>query len=88
MESARNYRPGGFHPIHIGDTFKYGRYMVAHKLGCGSFSTVWLTKDIITETYVSLKVLAANASTWSGNPQGVSEELQILSRLRDAAEEP
>ena len=88
MENKRNYYPGGFHPIHIGDTFKSGQYIVVHKLGCGHFSTVWLAKDENTQTYVSLKVLAADAGSWSGNLHSVSEELEALSRLRVGAEEP
>jgi hypothetical protein len=39
------YRPGGYHPVCLGDTFKKGRYKIYHKLGCGGFSTVWLAKD-------------------------------------------
>jgi serine/threonine-protein kinase SRPK3 len=39
------YRPGGYHPVCLGDTFKGGRYKVHHKLGWGGFSTVWLAKD-------------------------------------------
>jgi serine/threonine-protein kinase SRPK3 len=39
------YRPGGFHPICLGDTLNQRRYQVCHKLGWGGFSTVWLAKD-------------------------------------------
>lgn len=41
-EWAEEYRPGRFHPLHIGDTLDSGRYRVIRKLGYGSFSTVWL----------------------------------------------
>lgn len=87
MESAEYYRPGGFHPIHIGDTFKLGRYIVGGKLGCGKFSTVWLVQDLTTQAYVSLKVLAADAAKWSGNLHSIDHELQILSHLRNGREE-
>lgn len=36
------YRPGGLHPIILGDTLKNGQYRVIRKLSYGSFSTVWL----------------------------------------------
>lgn len=39
------YRPGGYHPIHLGDLLAEGRYKILRKLGFGSFSTVWLAKD-------------------------------------------
>ena len=47
-ESLSRYRPGGYHPVTLGDTFKNGRYHVRHKLGWGGFSTVWLAKDIVS----------------------------------------
>ncbi|KAJ5570480.1 uncharacterized protein N7459_009910 [Penicillium hispanicum] len=45
QETLSRYRPGGYHPVNLGDTFKNGRYNVRHKLGWGGFSTVWLAKD-------------------------------------------
>lgn len=44
-EWIERYRPGGYHPVHLGDQFNHGRYHVIRKLGVGSFSTVWLVKD-------------------------------------------
>ncbi|KAF8249689.1 hypothetical protein K440DRAFT_660143 [Wilcoxina mikolae CBS 423.85] len=38
------YTSGGYHPVHLGDRFN-DRYVVEHKLGSGSFSTVWLAGD-------------------------------------------
>lgn len=51
-ESLYNYRPGGFHPINLGDALHDGRYVIRHKLGHGGFSTVWLARDT-QEEYVS-----------------------------------
>ena len=45
QERMTRYRPGGFHPVCLGDTFKEGRYTIHHKLGWGGFSTVWLARD-------------------------------------------
>jgi len=44
-EDLEDYRPGGYHPVNIGDEFNRGRYMVVRKLGWGHFSTVWLARD-------------------------------------------
>ena len=44
-ESVLNYRPGGYHPVALGDTLKNGRYKIYHKLGYGGFSTVWVARD-------------------------------------------
>lgn len=44
-EDWEDYVKGGYHPVHIGDSFSDGRYVVARKLGWGHFSTVWLAKD-------------------------------------------
>jgi len=41
-EWAEDYRPGGFHPVTLGDKFRDGKYKVIRKLGNGSYSTVWL----------------------------------------------
>lgn len=44
-ESLERYRPGGYHPVRIGDTFNSGRYKVVSKLGYGLYATVWLARD-------------------------------------------
>ena len=44
-ESPHRYRPGGYHPVHLGDVF-CERYRVIHKLGFGTYSTVWLARDL------------------------------------------
>ena len=56
VESLEKYGPGGYHPVHLGDTFSAGRYEVIHKMGYGSYSTVWLCKDVSRQRYVSVKV--------------------------------
>ncbi|KAJ8508434.1 hypothetical protein ONZ45_g9288 [Pleurotus djamor] len=64
-ERLDNYRPGGFHPVHLGDTFNEGRYTVMHKLGFGSSATVWLVRDALTNSYASLKILSDESTTRS-----------------------
>lgn len=44
-EWGESYRPGGYHPVQLGDTFLNGRFHVIRKIGYGSFSTVWLAHD-------------------------------------------
>ena len=44
-EDLDRYRPGGYHPVHLGDVFN-DRYTVVHKLGYGQYSTVWLARDL------------------------------------------
>jgi len=44
-EDLEDYRPGGYHPVSIGDEFNSSRYVVVRKLGWGHFSTVWLARD-------------------------------------------
>ncbi len=45
-EDIVQYCSGGYHPVHLGDCFKDGQYKIIHKLGFGSFSTVWLARDL------------------------------------------
>ncbi|OOG00594.1 hypothetical protein ASPCADRAFT_347 [Aspergillus carbonarius ITEM 5010] len=59
VEDLEHYQPGGYHPTHIGDQYLHGRYEVVHKLGFGSYSTVWLAKDNQQARYVALKILDA-----------------------------
>ncbi len=44
-EDLDRYRPGGYHPVSLGDMFN-DRYVVLRKLGYGQYSTVWLARDI------------------------------------------
>lgn len=55
QESLPRYRPGGYHPVALGDTLSGGRYKIHHKLGWGGFSTVWLASD--REYIVLLSIL-------------------------------
>lgn len=45
-ESFVDYRPGGFHPVAIGDSLSADRYIIYHKLGFGGSSTIWLARDL------------------------------------------
>lgn len=78
IENLNNYRPGGFHPVLLGDSFQDGRYIVVHKLGYGSYATVWLVKDTQRNRCVALKILAANAPH-------ASSEIAVVRRLRALA---
>lgn len=43
-EGREKYRPGGLHPVFIGDIYN-DRYQILRKIGYGMYSTVWLVKD-------------------------------------------
>ncbi|KAF4977314.1 hypothetical protein FZEAL_6137 [Fusarium zealandicum] len=62
VEMLERYRPGGFHPVAIGDSFCNGRYQVIHKLGFGGHSTVWLARDTSRQCYAALKICMAEAA--------------------------
>ena len=75
VETLEEYRPGGFHPITIGDHL-CGRYRIVHKLGFGSFSTVWLARDERANRYVAIKIAVAGET-------GESQENTITRFLQD-----
>jgi serine/threonine protein kinase len=58
LENPAMYKPGGYHPIAIGDELHNGRYRIIHSLGHGTFSTVWLALDQRYE-----KTIIADANT-------------------------
>ncbi|KAM3521883.1 hypothetical protein MY4038_008851 [Beauveria bassiana] len=62
-ENLSRYRPGGYHPVSPGDTFKDDRYVATRKLGWGDSSTVWLVKDAFLDRWVALKIFIAELST-------------------------
>lgn len=80
VEYLERYQEGGFHPVHIGDELHHGRYKIVHKLGYGSFSTVWLVQDRHKDQYVALKIAAADA----GRERTEIHMLQRLGLLRDS----
>lgn len=44
-EGEEAYKPGGFHPVYIGDVY-HSRYEVLSKIGYGGYSTVWMVRDL------------------------------------------
>ena len=48
VEDIHRYTNGGFHPIRLGEILSSTKtqYRVLHKLGRGSFSTVWLAEAL------------------------------------------
>jgi hypothetical protein len=45
-EWIEDYRPGGFHPVHIKDRLGPNwRYSIQRKFGYGADATVWLAHD-------------------------------------------
>lgn len=74
VEKLDRYRPGGYHPIQVGDKLR-DRYCVVHKLGHGSYSTIWLAQHEIANKYVAVKVGTADAG---------AKEAEVLKQLAAA----
>ncbi|GKU06982.1 unnamed protein product [Fusarium langsethiae] len=72
-EPLHRYRPGGYHPLALGDTLKNRRYKILHKLGWGSYSTTWAAKDQKDDRYVAVKITISEVEE--------SGELKILQAL-------
>ncbi|KAI1201950.1 kinase-like protein [Nemania serpens] len=80
-EPPERYRPGGYHPLSIGDILHH-RYHIVHKLGFGSYSTIWLAKDIQQlGRYIAIKIKTAEGDD-------DSKETQIWRHLWAAANDP
>ncbi|KAK7679631.1 hypothetical protein QCA50_017343 [Cerrena zonata] len=76
-EDWEDYVKGGYHPVHIGDAFSDGRYVIVRKLGWGHFSTVWLAKDTKLNRHVALKVVKS-APRYT---ETALDEIKLLQRL-------
>ncbi|KAG9318085.1 kinase-like protein [Chiua virens] len=83
-EDWEDYVKGGYHPVHIGDTFSDGRYIVVRKLGWGHFSTVWLAKDTKLNRHVALKVVKSAARY----TETALDEIKLLQRLITSSTPP
>ena len=87
-ESLENYRPGGFHPVVIGDIV-HDRYRIINKLGFGSNSTIWLARDDQREAYVSFKIAAADSTApEAAILQDISKSLPKGSSIEDPRQIP
>jgi len=75
-ESIEDYKIGGYHPVHVGEIF-IERYVAIQKLGWGHFSTVWLAKDMLYNTFVALKI-QKSASNYM---EAAYDEVEILEQV-------
>ncbi|PWY82118.1 hypothetical protein BO70DRAFT_405311 [Aspergillus heteromorphus CBS 117.55] len=60
VETLEDYRPGGFHPVMIGDIL-HDRYIIVDKLGHGGYSTGWLARDNHQKQSVALRLSTADS---------------------------
>lgn len=74
-EDVEKYRPGGFHPVHLGDRYDNGRYRIVYKLGAGGFATIWLARDEHEKKWVALKIVDSEHS------RSISEKSDLSHRV-------
>ena len=77
VELLERYRLGGYHRIVVGECL-HDRYHIVHKLGHGTYSTIWLARDQRRNIYVAIKIMLADSA---------SEESHILRLLTSTARE-
>ena len=82
-EDSEDYVKGGYHPVHVGEQYKDGKYTVVRKLGWGHFSTVWLSKDNVTGKHVALKVVRSAAHY----TETALDEIKLLNKVVKAKPE-
>ncbi|KAJ9649635.1 serine/threonine protein kinase, CMGC [Coniosporium apollinis] len=79
-EDSEDYCKGGYHPVHVGEQYKDGKYTIVRKLGWGHFSTVWLSKDNTTGKHVALKVVRSAAHY----TETALDEIKLLKKVVEA----
>ncbi|KAG0750149.1 hypothetical protein G6F57_001308 [Rhizopus arrhizus] len=78
-EDRKDYCKGGYHPVHVGEKYKNGQYVVLRKLGWGHFSTVWLVQDQITRNHFAMKVVKS-AKHYT---ETARDEIKLLERVTE-----
>ena len=91
VEDPSMYKPGGYHPLEIGEEIHNGRYLILHRLGHGGYSTVWLALDQSYDNstpgdpfrprYVAIRIVTASRGQREAT---LLYELQALLRSRPA----
>jgi serine/threonine-protein kinase SRPK3 len=79
-EDSEDYCKGGYHPVHVGEEYKDGRYTIIRKLGWGHFSTVWLSRDNTNGKHVALKVVRSAAHY----TETAIDEIKLLKKVVEA----
>lgn len=79
-EDMEDYCKGGYHPVHVGEQYKDGKYTVVRKLGWGHFSTVWLSRDNTNGKHVALKVVRSAAHY----TETAIDEIKLLKKVVEA----
>ncbi|KAI1908500.1 serine/threonine protein kinase, CMGC [Ophidiomyces ophidiicola] len=79
-EDSEDYCKGGYHPVHVGEAYNNGRYIILRKLGWGHFSTVWLSRDTTMNKHVALKVVRSAAHY----TETAVDEIKLLQKIVDA----
>ncbi|KAJ5121052.1 kinase-like domain-containing protein [Penicillium bovifimosum] len=74
VEQLERYCPGGYHPVNVGEQLG-GKYSIIHKLGYGSYSTIWLARNQEVGRYVAIKIPVATCDSTG------TRETDILRRL-------
>lgn len=65
-EDITRYVPGGYHPVIIGQHIPNGAssYRIMHKLGFGSYATVWLAEKFdAPRSFVAMKITTADGAS-------------------------
>ncbi|KAL3455405.1 CMGC protein kinase [Aspergillus heterothallicus] len=69
------FRQGQYYPVNIGDVYS-NKYQVLGKLGFGTTSTVWLSRNLQNHEYVTLKVYTRDG--------GHRSEFEVYEKLKSA----
>jgi serine/threonine-protein kinase SRPK3 len=97
-EPLSGYKCGGYHPVHLCDKLYGDRFTILHKLGWGSYATIWLARDsAVLEPCVDVPDLN-NTEWWTpllrryvalkiivARLVNTSNEINILQYLRNAS---
>ncbi|TGJ82074.1 hypothetical protein E0Z10_g6685 [Xylaria hypoxylon] len=79
IEPLHLYRPGGYHPVKLGDRLKDGRYKIFHKLGWGHYSTTWAVWDEALGKSVAVKISVSDKDNKNNHETEILKSISAVS---------
>jgi serine/threonine-protein kinase SRPK3 len=87
-EDVEQYKPGGFHPLAVGQVVGGSRFRIVHKLGSGGIATVWLVRNLASGASNSSRLLCLKVVRADHSPMCAEDAAEVAIPKALAAANP